>query len=44
MYHLNTVKFLHFQQDIQGKESGELGLRWIILALYDTADLQAAFT
>lgn len=40
---LATVRFVLFHKNSEGKNPNELGIRWVLLAVYKTADLYAAF-
>jgi hypothetical protein len=41
--HLDTVKYMNFYHDSEGKTVNEIGIRWIILAIYKRDDFMKAF-
>ena len=41
--HLDSVKFMNFHQNNEGKTINEMGIRWVILAIYKRDDLMKAF-
>ena len=37
---LETVKFVNFHKNSEGRSPNELGIRWVLLAIYKREDLQ----